>query len=52
MCYTYLMSGNGTCKQKTPKGHEIPIPTREDFFQNLEKAAKVDNKSRQRRPKK
>lgn len=26
--------------QKTPKGHEIPIPTRADFLQAMKKAAK------------
>ena len=26
-------------KQKTPKGEEIPIPKRGDFFKNLKKAA-------------
>jgi hypothetical protein len=25
--------------QKTPKGYEIPIPKRGDFFRNLKKAA-------------
>jgi hypothetical protein len=28
--------------QKTPKGHEIPIPTRKDFFENLRKASKPE----------
>jgi hypothetical protein len=26
--------------QKTPKGHEIPIPTKEEFEKNLEKVMK------------
>ncbi|MCW4013948.1 MAG: hypothetical protein NWF07_13320 [Candidatus Bathyarchaeota archaeon] len=26
--------------QKTPKGHEIPVPTKEDFERNLKKVAK------------
>jgi len=26
--------------QKTPKGEEIPVPTRRDFLKNLKKAAK------------
>lgn len=26
--------------QKTPKGHEIPVPKRGDFLRNLKKAAK------------
>jgi len=38
-------------KQKTPKGHEIPVPEREEFLRNLEKAAKV-KPSTPRRPKK
>jgi len=28
--------------ERTPKGLEVPIPEREDFFANLKKAAKVD----------
>jgi hypothetical protein len=28
--------------QKTPKGHEIPIPTRKDFFENLRKATEQE----------
>jgi len=36
-------------KQKTPKGVEIPIPKRGDFFKNLKKAA---TPSVPRRPKK
>jgi hypothetical protein len=27
-------------KQKTPKGHEIPVPTKKEFLENLKKAAK------------
>lgn len=27
-------------KQKTPKGHEIPVPEREEFLRDLKKAAK------------
>ena len=27
-------------KQKTKKGHEIPVPTKEEFLKNLRKAAK------------
>jgi hypothetical protein len=27
-------------KQKTPKGHEIPVPTKKEFLDNLEKATK------------
>ena len=26
--------------QKTPKGHEIPVPTKEEFERNLKKVAK------------
>lgn len=26
--------------QKTPKGYEIPIPTRREFYESLEKIAK------------
>jgi hypothetical protein len=34
-------------KQKTPTGHEIPIPKRGDFIRDLEKAAeKPPKKSR------
>jgi hypothetical protein len=28
-------------KQKTPKGHEIPIPKREDVLRDLKKVAKA-----------
>ncbi len=46
--------------QYTPKGHEIPIPTREQVFGDLEKVAKPrkplppakPSKRRLRRPKK
>ncbi len=41
--------------QYTPKGHEIPIPTKEQVFRDLEKVAKPRKKpstSRVRRPKK
>jgi hypothetical protein len=27
-------------KQKTPKGHEIPVPSKKEFLDNLKKAAK------------
>lgn len=37
--------------QKTPKGHEIPIPKRGDFFSDLKKAA-TPEKSGERGPKK
>jgi len=29
-------------KQKTPKGYEIPVPKRGDFFRNLKKAANAN----------
>jgi hypothetical protein len=28
--------------QKTPKGHEIPVPTHKDFFENLRKASEPE----------
>jgi hypothetical protein len=28
--------------QKAPKGHEIPIPTRKDFFEILRKASEPE----------
>ncbi len=33
-------------KQKTPKGAEIPIPKRGDFFKSLKKAAMTSPASR------
>ena len=36
--------------QKTPKEHEIPVPTREEFESNLKKVAKP-NKSVPHNPK-
>ena len=40
-------------KQKTPKGHEIPIPKRGDVFDVFKKAAKPqEKKSATRSPKK
>ncbi|MDP2674309.1 MAG: hypothetical protein Q8Q00_05300 [Dehalococcoidia bacterium] len=38
-------------KQKTPKGHEIPVPNRSDFLRDLKKVAKAQ-KSPTRSPKK
>ena len=32
--------------QKTQKGHEIPVPKREDFLSDLEKASKPDRRSK------
>ena len=37
--------------QKTPKGHEIPVPTLGDFETNLDKVANPVKKSPTRRPK-
>lgn len=37
-------------KQKTRKGHEIPVPTRGEFFRDLAKVAKPPS-DRKRRPK-
>lgn len=31
------MRKNTHPRQTTPKGHEIPIPTHKEFFENLEK---------------
>jgi hypothetical protein len=28
--------------QKTPKGYEIPVPTKQEFERNLKKVAKPD----------
>ena len=40
--------------QETPKGHEIPVPTRDDVMRVFKKAAKPDSEkeSGSRRPKK
>ena len=40
----------GEPSEKTEKGLEVPIPTREDFFENLKKVAKAPLANR-RRPK-
>jgi len=45
------MSKDKEATQKTPKGHEIPVPQREDVLRDLKKAAKV-KPSTPRRPKK
>ena len=48
ICYTILKEIiMGEKKQKTPKGHEIPVPTREEFERNLKKAANPDKSSHQ-----
>ena len=36
--YTHIMPKK-KATQKTPKGHEIPVPRREDFLDDLKKAA-------------
>jgi len=39
-------------KQKTPKGHEIPVPKRSDFLRDLKKVAKTDKSQAPRRSEK
>ena len=34
------LAREGESSEKTPKGLEVPIPTREQFFRNLKKVAK------------
>jgi len=46
------MSEDDQPKQKTPKGEEIPIPTRKDFLGNLKKATRPKPSTRKRAPKK
>jgi hypothetical protein len=46
------MSKEKSETQKTPKGHEIPVPTKEEFEKNLEKVAKPEKESPASRPKK
>ena len=46
------MSKEKSETQKTPKGHEIPVPTKEEFETALDKVAKPEKKSPTRRPKK
>jgi hypothetical protein len=38
--------------QKTPQGHEIPVPTRKRVFRDLEKVAKRPSQAGRRRPQK
>ena len=45
------MPDDNKSKQKTAKGHEIPVPTRGEFFRDLAKVAKPPS-DRKRRPKK
>jgi hypothetical protein len=40
MIYTYSRNTDKR-KQKTPKGHEIPVPERDDFLRDLKKVAKA-----------
>ncbi len=37
--------------QKTPKGHEIPVPTKADVLRDLRKVAKTGKPSTHRPPK-
>lgn len=47
-CYhNDIMSTKETTKQKTFKGYEIPIPSKEDFFQDLEKATEPVEKEKE-----
>jgi len=54
MRYTQIMRGDKEKepKQKTPKGLEIPIPTRKEFEDMLKETAKPKKPLRPRRPKK
>lgn len=36
------MAEEDEATQETPKGHTIPVPTREDVFRDLEKVAKPE----------
>ena len=47
----YTQSVTDEPKQKTPKGEEIPVPTREDVLRDLKKVAET-KPSTPRRPKK
>jgi hypothetical protein len=38
--------------QETPKGHEIPVPMREQVFRDLAKVAKRPSQAGRRRPQK
>jgi hypothetical protein len=38
--------------EKTPQGHEVPVPKRGEFFANLKKAARVGKRSTTRGAKK
>jgi len=39
--YSQDMDKKKSPKQRTPKGHEIPVPQREEFLRDLRQAAKV-----------
>jgi hypothetical protein len=41
MMYTQDMGKNKSAKQRTPKGHEIPVPEREEVLRDLKKVAKA-----------
>jgi len=46
MCYhDGSMTKSKDSTQKTPQGHEIPVPKREDFFSDLEKASEPEKKT-------
>lgn len=45
------MSEKGERKQKTQTGHEIPVPKRGDFFDNLKKVAEKKSPKKSRRGK-
>lgn len=45
MCYCLILARKKSTKQRTDKGHEIPVPAREDFYKDLERATKPDRKS-------
>ena len=46
------MSKENSETQKTPKGHEIPVPTKEEFETALDKVANPEKKSPASRQKK
>jgi hypothetical protein len=47
------MKGKSTGRtQTTPKGYEIPVPTRKEFYEALEKVAKTGKSLPASRPKK
>ena len=47
----YTQTVSDEQKQKTPKGHEIPVPKRQDVLRNLSKLARA-KPSTPRSPKK